>query len=112
MSFLGPIHDIPQYLKVFQEQLSKRMCLIFVLPLMPRLKEGSSDSLIALFINRAGLIVISGTHLNVAISTAENAFRALAEEGQCQARQEYIWANVADQYDGLFDQVASVANGR
>jgi hypothetical protein len=112
MSFLGPICDIPHYLKVFQAHLSKRMYLIFILPLMPSLKEGSSDSAIALFINRTGLIVISGTHLNVAISTAENAFRALAEEGQSQARQKYLWANVAEKYGELFDQVVSVANGR
>ena len=81
MSFLGPIHDIPDYLKVLQAHLGKRMCLIFVRPLMPNLKEGSSGSVIARCINIAGLIVISGTHLNAAISTAENAFRALAEEG-------------------------------
>lgn len=112
MSFLGPIHDIPHYLKVFQAHLGKRMCLIFVRPLMPNLKEGSSGSVIALFTNRAGLIVISGTHLNVAISTADKALQALAEEGQSQARQKYLWANVAEQYGGLFDQVTSVTNDR
>ena len=40
MSLLGPIRDIPHYLKVFQAHLGKRMYLIFVLALMVALLEG------------------------------------------------------------------------
>ena len=40
MSVLGPVRDIPHYLKVFQAHLGKRMYLIFVLALMVALLEG------------------------------------------------------------------------
>lgn len=40
MGLLGPVRDIPHYLKVFQAHLGKRMYLIFVLALMVALLEG------------------------------------------------------------------------
>jgi len=64
----------------------------------------------ALFTADASAKSIAAT-INEATSMPHKALLALAEEGQSQARQKYLWANVAEQYGGLFDQVVSVANG-